>query len=1353
MSKKLIYVILCVLVLGLTRSVDAELGEDKILVEWWLGFGGNAVADVRNHADYPDNPDGSLWLDTFEVPRSKPAELSVLVDSYGARLRGYLYPPADGDYTFWITSDNGSEFLLSTDDDPANATAMCQVPEGNWSGAREWDKFPTDQQSQPVTLQAGQNYYVEAIYKEGSGGDGVAIAWAGPSIGADPVIIDGQYLSALIRPADLMASNPEPADAAEDVQQPVLRWDVGLTAKWHNVYFGTSPDLGPDQFVAQKPYNLYYHQAGFAPGTTYYWRVDEVEADGVTIHTGNVWSFTVMPLTAWKPNPPDGATDQPFQDLLLTWSPGQNTSEHHVYFGTSFDDVNDGIGGTDKGTTEDAEYAPGTLELETTYYWRIDETDINGATQKGDVWAFTTFMRGPGKVIYEWWDGISGTAVADLTGSGNYPDNPSGSEYTDSMDGNVNWKDNYGMRLSGWLYPPATGTYTFWVAGDDNMELWLSTDEDPANAVQIANVPGYTSHNQWDKFTEQQSAPQALQAGKIYYIEAIGKEGGGGDSISVAWQGGPIVSQEIIGAEYVGATPYPPVRAYNPDPADGATDVDYMATLSWTPGAFAAQHDVYFGTDANSVVNADTTATGIYRGRQNATSYTPVSLDLDTTYYWRVDEVNNLHPDRMWKGDVWSFTTADFVIVEGFEDYTDFTPDRIWQTWLDGVGYSEPPPGYEGNGTGSQVGNDDSPFTEQTIVHSGDQAMTFRYTNDGSTGKALYSETERQWATPQDWTAKGVKSLGIWYQSWPRSDLQGSDSYDPATGTFTVTADGADIWGDADAFRYVYKRLSGNGEIVARVVRISGPSGNEWRKAGVMIRESLQPGSIHTFMAVTPGSAHGVAFQSRSETDQRSWSAHEDVTATVPAWDGNTYLGGVWVRLVRQGSSLTSYYSTNGANWTMVSGSADLPNPQTLNMNDPVYIGLAVTSHQADQLSTCVFDNVTATGGVSGQWQSQDIPSTDPGSLYVALQDSIGNIKAIPHPDPAATQQYSWTEWNIDLQRFADAGVNLGAVKKMYIGVGNRDNPQAGGSGRLYFDDIRLYPPRCMWDVAKPAGDFSNDCVVGHEDMQILGDNWLISNYDVTPADPGGASLVAYYALENNTQDSSGGGHHGDPCGAPSYVSGPAAYGTAMQFDGTGSQYVDLGTWNPSALTGQLTVALWARWNGLSGAWQGLIGKRDSWAADNMMWHLEAAQTTGVMRFGRNGIPQVPSVAMTLDEWAHWAAAFDGTTVRIYTNGEQTGSGDFSFGEDPNAVIVFGACNAGGGNPFNGTLDEIRIYDRPLTQGEVGYLAGKTATYTQPLSLLLDPKDAAIDMHADDTIDLKDFAVLVDAWLEELLWP
>ena len=178
--------------------------------------------------------------------------------------------------------------------------------------------------------------------------------------------------------------------------------------------------------------------------------------------------------------------------------------------------------------------------------------------------------------------------------------------------------------------------------------------------------------------------------------------------------------------------------------------------------------------------------------------------------------------------------------------------------------------------------------------------------------------------------------------------MPGSDAYDEATGTFTITASGSDIWGNSDNFRYVYQQLAGDGEIVARVVSIGGPSGNEWRKAGVMIRETATGPSKHAFTAITPGASHGTSFQRRTETGAGSGSDH----GTQPEDVGIPY----WVKLVRTGNTFAGFYSADGETWTQQGD--DLTNE----MPENVLIGLAVTSHESGQMSTCVLDNVTITG-------------------------------------------------------------------------------------------------------------------------------------------------------------------------------------------------------------------------------------------------------------------------------------------------------------------------------------------------------------------------------------------------------
>jgi hypothetical protein len=194
----------------------------------------------------------------------------------------------------------------------------------------------------------------------------------------------------------------------------------------------------------------------------------------------------------------------------------------------------------------------------------------------------------------------------------------------------------------------------------------------------------------------------------------------------------------------------------NPNPANGAVDVKQTQIITWSPSVFAASHEVYFGTDGDAVKNADT-GSPEYQGTRDlgAESYDPGMLEWDSTYYWRIDEVNNTNPDSPWPGILWSFTTANFLIVDDFESYNDLDPadpesNRIFNVWIDG---------YDDPANGSLVGYEAPPFAEQTIVHGGNQSLPLYY--DNSVG---YSEATLTLTYPRDWTEKGVNTLTIWFR-------------------------------------------------------------------------------------------------------------------------------------------------------------------------------------------------------------------------------------------------------------------------------------------------------------------------------------------------------------------------------------------------------------------------------------------------------------------------------------------------------------------------------------------------------------------------------------------------------------
>ncbi len=538
-----------------------------------------------------------------------------------------------------------------------------------------------------------------------------------------------------------------------------LSWRAGDFTVSHDVYLGDNfedVNNGTGETFRGNQAETFYvagfpgfaYPDGLVPGTTYYWRVDEVnDAEPNSPWKGDVWSFMIPPRKAYNPVPTDGgAFIEP--DADLSWSSGLGAKLHNVYFGDNFDDVNNATTGLPLGTMT---YDPGTLELNKTYYWRVDEFDPP-STHKGDVWSFTTTVPGLGTVIAERWDNIEGDNLDTLKSNSKYPNNPDVTEVLTQFSSDLDL-DNYGGRIYGWLYVPATGEYTFWLSADNQGELWLSTDDDPENVRLIANESNWSPPNTWAT-GEQQSDPIPLQAGNKYYIEALWKEGSGGDQCQVAWRGPGIPAITIIPGTNL--SPYEPVQAYGPNPGNGASDINQKSTLTWRAGDIAASHEVYFATDADAVKNADM-ASPEYKGSRNlgSESYDPEQLQWDTTYYWRIDEVNDANPDSPWKGNVWSFTTANFLIVDDMESYNNINEDepgsnRIYLAWVDG--FDNP------TINGSVIGYANPPFAEQSIVHSGSQSMPFSY--DNSVGK---SEATLTLTYPRDWTENGVDTLAIWY--------------------------------------------------------------------------------------------------------------------------------------------------------------------------------------------------------------------------------------------------------------------------------------------------------------------------------------------------------------------------------------------------------------------------------------------------------------------------------------------------------------------------------------------------------------------------------------------------------------
>ncbi len=802
------------------------------------------------------------------------------------------------------------------------------------------------------------------------------------------------------------AWNPLPTDGTVGVQQPLLRWSPSDTGVLHDVYLGTSAELGPQDLVASRlTLAMHWHAPGFEPGTKYFWRVDEIDAAG-NVTTGLVWTFESASVTAYGPQPPDGAKWVDPQVGDLKWSLGMNAVTHDVYFGVNEQDVAAGTGDTFKVNQVANIFSLGVLEPGVTYHWRIDEVLLDNSKKPGPVWRFTTAAPGGGlKGEYYANPDLSGTPALVRT------DPTVNFAWGTAGPGQPLPASGYSVRWSGDLEVAFTETHTLMVHADDGVRLWFN---------------GELVVDKW--FGQEAGSPQYrvkadLEAGQKYPIVVEYFFNTGSAVVELKWES-PHTLEQVIPAGALS----PPVRAGNPIPANGAVDVTQTPILQWSAGDAAVLHEVYFGADAETVASATTDAE---RQPLDETTFDPGELEWNKTYYWRVDEVNDAHADSPWKGSVWSFTTADFIVVDDFESYNDEENQntRIYENWLDGWATKD---------NGSTVGNWDPPFAEQTIVHSGKQSMPMDYNN---TVAPFYSEAYREFSPVQDWTVNGVSDLVVWFRGNPISYMEDA-------GVITMSGSGHDIWDAADDFRFAYKRLSGNGSITAKVESIGNTNG--WAKAGVMIRESLDPGAKFAYVVVTP--AQGVSFGWRPFANDTNCGSATQAGIQAPQW----------VKLTRAGDAFTAQYSADGKAWTDVKDATGTVVSTTLTMTSYVYVGLAVTSHNTAATTTAVFSGISTTSSVTGQWQPLAIGddpqlANSPQNLYVIVEDSAGKRATAVNPDPAAVNVTAWTEWKIPLSDFA--GVNLARVERLYLGVGDKNAPQPDGTGRIYIDDIRVAKP------------------------------------------------------------------------------------------------------------------------------------------------------------------------------------------------------------------------------------------------------------------------------------------------------
>jgi len=364
MSNKLIHFVCFVLLVGLAGSayaVEGLIGEyyERDTTNPWQNLLLKRLDPTVNFNWGEGSPDPAVPTDNFMV-----------------RWTGQVEAPATATYTFHTQTDDGISLWVNDEQLIDN-----------------WTDHGSTHDSGEIKLTAGQRYDIQLEYYENGGSAVCQLSWSTPTMPRDT--IQSQYL--WVGGDRPNPRYPNPADGAIIEQLWMsLSFSPGDFADSHSVYIGEDRDqvqagTGDTFKVTQTntDYSIgftgYPYPDGLVKGTTYYWRIEDIEADGTTTHSGPVWSFTVAPETAYNPVPADSA-ESVDPNIVLKWTSGFDALLHTVYFGDDYNTVNDAAGGLPQGTTTKT---PGPLESGKTYYWRVDELHVTG-TVKGQIWRFST---------------------------------------------------------------------------------------------------------------------------------------------------------------------------------------------------------------------------------------------------------------------------------------------------------------------------------------------------------------------------------------------------------------------------------------------------------------------------------------------------------------------------------------------------------------------------------------------------------------------------------------------------------------------------------------------------------------------------------------------------------------------------------------------------------------------------------------------------------------------------------------------------------------------------------------------------------------------------------------------------
>jgi len=764
----------------------------------------------------------------------------------------------------------------------------------------------------------------------------------------------------------------------------------------------------------------------------------------------------------------------------------------------------------------------------------------------------------------------------------------------------------------------------------------------------------------------------------------------------------------------------PPGPALGPRPGLATTDVPRDVVLGWTPGEYAETHDVYLGTvfdDVNAADRANPRGVQVSQG-QDANTYDPTGLlAFGQTYYWRVDEVNAAPDLTTFKGDVWSFTSEAYgYAVKPVKATASSSSNALMgpEKTIDGSGLSASD---EHSVSASHMWlskKGSSPIwikydfdkvykLHQMWVWNSNQAtepdvglgakeVTVETSLDGTTWTALGDAMEFAQATGEpNYVHNTTVEFGGVEAKYVRLTIANNWS------------DGTKMAGLAEV-RFFYVPVKAFGPTpAAGATGVAIDAVLNWRPGREAVQHQVYLGTDPNALAlVKTVTAHSLGLGSLGLQYGKTyyWKVTEVNDAATPSsWEGD-----VWSFSIPDSFIVDDFEKYNDTcnrvffAWTDGLGYSELASCGASASNGNGTGSMVGNAKAPFAEQTIVLGGKQsmpmAYDNTSGKGYSEAIRTLDPSQDWTAggvktlvvhfygssdngagqLYVKINGVRVDYTGNAAALTTAVWKQWNIDLTSVS----GLQAVKTLAIGVSGT------GKGILYIDDILLY---------------------------------RVASAVAVPVDPGTGNLSAYYPLDGTANDGSGHGYNGTAMGNQTYADAPAGRGKAIQLNGT-NDYVDIPTLGTLVSTlSSATLTAWVNVSVGDGAWPRIFDFGTG-STDYMML-TPHQDTTGPMTCDIRVTTTALTVAQTRfaasralpTGWHHVGVVFDGVAmnVKVYVDGTVVASGVTTvLPKDLGKTTQnwLGRSQFTSDAYFTGSLDDFRIYNRALSEGELRYLAG-----------------------------------------------